>query len=87
MVLTVEDGNRVGGVGTQVAQALSDAGVDLPVRQVGIPRRFLDHASRAEIMTEIGLTAQDIARTLVETVSKLTGDDAMDDDRRSQEQR
>ena len=46
VVVTVEDNSRVGGVGSAVAQALRDAGVDVPLRDFGIPPRFLDHASR-----------------------------------------
>jgi 1-deoxy-D-xylulose-5-phosphate synthase len=56
-----------------VAQALRDARVATPMRDFGIPLRFLDHAKRSEVMAEIGLTAQDIARDIVETVSGLEG--------------
>ncbi|EKX63722.1 1-deoxy-D-xylulose-5-phosphate synthase [Streptomyces ipomoeae] len=73
VVVTVEDNSRVGGVGSAVAQALRDAGVDIPLRDFGIPPRFLDHASRAEVMAEIGLTAPDIARQVTGLVSKLDG--------------
>ncbi|MDX3312175.1 1-deoxy-D-xylulose-5-phosphate synthase [Streptomyces sp. NPDC054884] len=73
VVVTVEDNSRVGGVGSAIAQALRDAGVDVPLRDFGIPPRFLDHASRAEVMTEIGLTAPDIARQVTGLVSKLDG--------------
>jgi 1-deoxy-D-xylulose-5-phosphate synthase len=73
LVVTVEDGIRAGGVGGAVAQALRDAGVPTPLRDFGIPPRFLDHAKRAEVLAEIGLTAQDIAREVVETVSSVEG--------------
>ncbi|MFI5474197.1 1-deoxy-D-xylulose-5-phosphate synthase [Streptomyces cacaoi] len=73
VVVTVEDNSRVGGVGSAIAQALRDAGVDAPLRDFGIPPRFLDHASRAEVMAEIGLTAPDIARQVTGLVSKLDG--------------
>ncbi|MFE7528736.1 1-deoxy-D-xylulose-5-phosphate synthase [Kitasatospora sp. NPDC057542] len=71
VVVTIEDNGRVGGVGAAVAQALRDADVDLPVRDFGIPQEFLDHASRAEILAEIGLNAQDIARKVTALVAKL----------------
>ncbi|MFJ4187407.1 1-deoxy-D-xylulose-5-phosphate synthase [Kitasatospora sp. NPDC089509] len=71
VVVTIEDNGRVGGVGAAVAQALRDAEVDLPVRDFGIPQEFLDHASRNEILAEIGLNAPDIARKVTALVAKL----------------
>ncbi|NJQ01071.1 1-deoxy-D-xylulose-5-phosphate synthase [Streptomyces sp. PLAI1-29] len=73
VVVTVEDNGRAGGVGSAVAQALRDAGVDVPLRDYGIPQRFLDHASRKEVLAEIGLTAPDIARQVTGLVAKLDG--------------
>ncbi|MEU3601235.1 1-deoxy-D-xylulose-5-phosphate synthase [Streptomyces sp. NPDC006798] len=73
VVVTVEDGVRTGGVGASVAQALRDAQIDVPLRDFGIPPRFLDHASRAELLTEIGLTAPDIARQVTGLVARLDG--------------
>jgi 1-deoxy-D-xylulose-5-phosphate synthase len=73
VVVTVEDNSRAGGVGSAIAQALRDAGVDVPLRDFGIPPRFLDHASRAEVLAEIGLTAPDIARQVTGLVAKLDG--------------
>ncbi|MGM9380499.1 1-deoxy-D-xylulose-5-phosphate synthase [Streptomyces sp. NRRL F-5008] len=73
VVVTVEDNSRVGGVGSAIAQTLRDAGVDVPLRDFGIPPRFLDHASRAEVMAEIGLTAPDIARQVTGLVARLDG--------------
>ena len=74
LVVTVEDNGRVGGVGARVSQALRDADVDVPARDIGIPQRFLDHGSRAEVHAEIGLTAQDVARKVVESVARLEGE-------------
>ncbi|MFE7190704.1 1-deoxy-D-xylulose-5-phosphate synthase [Kitasatospora sp. NPDC057541] len=71
VVVTVEDNGRAGGVGAAIAQALRDADVDLPLRDFGIPQEFLDHASRAEILAEIGLTAPDLARRVATLVSRL----------------
>ncbi|MFF3560556.1 1-deoxy-D-xylulose-5-phosphate synthase [Streptomyces sp. NPDC002574] len=73
VVVTVEDNGRAGGVGSAVSQALRDANVDVPLRDFGIPQQFLDHASRKEVMAEIGLTAPDIARQVTGLVSRLQG--------------
>ncbi len=71
LVVTVEDNGRAGGVGSAVSQALRDADVDVPARDIGIPQRFLDHGTRAEVHAEIGLTAQEIARRVVEMVARI----------------
>ena len=74
LVVTLEDGVRAGGVGSRISQALRDAGVDTPARDVGIPPRFLDHGSVGQVRADIGLTAQDVARRVVEEVSGLDRD-------------
>ncbi|QLJ03838.1 1-deoxy-D-xylulose-5-phosphate synthase [Streptomyces sp. NEAU-sy36] len=61
LVAVVEDNSRASGVGSAVAQALADAGVDVPVRQFGIPDQFLAHAKRSEVLADIGLTPVEIA--------------------------
>ncbi|MEU0567723.1 1-deoxy-D-xylulose-5-phosphate synthase [Nonomuraea sp. NPDC005983] len=70
LVAVVEDNGRVGGVGDAVARLLRDHDVDVPVRTYGIPQRFLDHAKRAKILGQIGLTGQDLAREITEAVAK-----------------
>jgi 1-deoxy-D-xylulose-5-phosphate synthase len=80
VVVTVEDNGRVGGVGSAVAQALRDAEVDVPLRDFGIPQRFLDHGSRKDVMADIGLTAPDIARQVTGLVATIDGRFADDAD-------
>jgi 1-deoxy-D-xylulose-5-phosphate synthase len=67
LVVILEDGVRQGGVGSAVSQLLRDHDVDVPVRNLGVPVAFLEHAKRAQVLTEIGLTAQEISRSIVET--------------------
>jgi 1-deoxy-D-xylulose-5-phosphate synthase len=69
LVVTVEDGVLAGGVGDAVAAALRHAGVEVPLRTFGVPTGFHPHGSRAEILTALGLTAQDIARDVIEWMS------------------
>jgi len=68
LVVTIEDGIRVGGIGTRIRQELRAAGVDTALTELGLPDEFLEHGSRAEILEEAGLTPQQIARDVVEQV-------------------
>jgi 1-deoxy-D-xylulose-5-phosphate synthase len=68
LLVSIEDGIRVGGVGTRIRQDLRDAGVDTAVTELGIPDEFLDHATREQIFESAGLTPQNIARDLVAQV-------------------
>ncbi|PZS26371.1 MAG: 1-deoxy-D-xylulose-5-phosphate synthase [Pseudonocardiales bacterium] len=64
LVVSVEDGGRHGGFGWSLAAALRDADVDVPFRDLGIPQRFLAHGLRDEVLADLGLTAQDVARAV-----------------------
>jgi 1-deoxy-D-xylulose-5-phosphate synthase len=68
LVITIEDNGVVGGWGARLAQELRSAGVDTAVREFGIPQEFMPHGGRAELLEEIGLTPQQIARYAVEAV-------------------
>jgi len=68
IVVSIEDGIRVGGIGTRIRQDLREAGVDTAVTELGLPDEFLDHGSRAEILERVGLTPQHIARDVVAMV-------------------
>jgi 1-deoxy-D-xylulose-5-phosphate synthase len=55
--------------------SLREAGVTTPVQVQSIPQRFLPQGKRGEVLSDIGLTAQEIARQVVESVA---GIDALD---------
>ncbi|MGO1928555.1 MAG: 1-deoxy-D-xylulose-5-phosphate synthase [Microbacterium gubbeenense] len=68
LVITLEDGIRVGGIGTRVRQVLREASIDTAVDELGLPDQFIDHASRAEILEDTGLTPAKIAQDVVSQV-------------------
>jgi 1-deoxy-D-xylulose-5-phosphate synthase len=72
VVAVVEDSGRVGGFGSRLAGHLADHGLDRPVRTFGIEQRFLEHASRARLLQQMGLTPAAIAATLVGLVAQRT---------------
>jgi 1-deoxy-D-xylulose-5-phosphate synthase len=68
LVVTIEDGVRVGGIGTRIRQDLRAAGVDTALTELGLPDEFLPHGGRGFILEEVGLTPQHIARDVVAQV-------------------
>lgn len=68
LVISIEDGIRVGGVGTRIRQALRDAGVDTAVSELGTSGEFLEHATRDELLHDAGLVADRIAENVAEQV-------------------
>ncbi|SCL31186.1 1-deoxy-D-xylulose-5-phosphate synthase [Micromonospora nigra] len=74
LVVTVEDGVRVGGVGDALAQAMRDADVRVPLRDLGVPAAWHPHGSRTQILADLGLTAQDVARDVTGWISQLDGE-------------
>jgi 1-deoxy-D-xylulose-5-phosphate synthase len=71
LVVTVEDGVRAGGVGDALAKALRDADVTVPVRDIGVAVDWHPHGARAQLLADLGLTAQDVARDVTGWVSRL----------------
>jgi 1-deoxy-D-xylulose-5-phosphate synthase len=80
-IVTIEDSGVVGGLGARLAQELRAVGLSVPVQTIGIPQEFLEQASRAELIEEHGLSAQAIARRLVElsVASDAPGEVGLDD--------
>jgi 1-deoxy-D-xylulose-5-phosphate synthase len=71
LVAVIEDNGAVGAVGDAVARELRQRGIRVPVRSFALPQRFLEVGKRAEVLAAAGLTAQDVAREIVEAVARL----------------
>ncbi len=73
LVVTVEDGVRLGGAGAQVAQELAASGCDVPVCTLGLPTEYLPHGGRAQLLAEYGLDGAGVARSVQDAWDRRTG--------------
>ncbi len=83
LVVTVEDGGRSGGVGAAVTDVLAGSGV--PVQVLGIPQQFLEPGPRGELLGDLGLTAQAVARGITEEIARSSHESSAAADRLSGE--
>lgn len=66
-VVTVEEAALAGGFGSAVLELASDLGLNAcPLRRLGLPDRFVAHGERRELLAELGLDEEGIARTCLE---------------------
>lgn len=63
-VVTIEDGLVDGGIGEAIGSALRATKATTRVTTLGIPKKFLDHATRKSILNTLHLDAQGIAATI-----------------------
>jgi 1-deoxy-D-xylulose-5-phosphate synthase len=59
-LVTVEEGAIMGGAGSAVCEALNAAGITIPVLQLGLPDRFIDHGDQQTLLSGLGLDAAGI---------------------------
>ena len=65
-VVVLEDGIKHGGIASSISEMFREAGLATPIHSIGVPLEFIEHSKRAEIMNDLGITAQNIARSIVE---------------------
>jgi 1-deoxy-D-xylulose-5-phosphate synthase len=66
IVVVLEDGIRHGGIASSLSEMFRDARLEVPVHSIGVPLEFIEHSKRTEILEDLGITAQKIAREIVE---------------------
>lgn len=66
-ILTVEENALQGGFGSAVLELLYDNGMqNVKVRRVGIPDRYIEHGSQAQLRKDVGIDAAGIAAAVIE---------------------
>jgi len=71
LVVSIEDGLVVGGLGSQLAAAMDAAGLDQPMRQLGLPHQYFAAGSRQEILSDLGLEPKAVAATILKWLKSL----------------
>ncbi len=57
LLVTLEDNMVMGGAGSAVNECLAEAGVRVPVMNLGLPDRFIEHGTREELLSACGMDA------------------------------
>jgi 1-deoxy-D-xylulose-5-phosphate synthase len=70
-VVVLEDGIRHAGIASTISEMFRDAGLQVPIHSIGVPLTFLEHAKRGQILSELGITAQQISLNIVEWSASL----------------
>jgi 1-deoxy-D-xylulose-5-phosphate synthase len=63
-LVTLEENVVAGGAGSAVGEQLAEAGIALPLLQIGIPDRFIEHGSREDCLAMAGLDAASIRQRI-----------------------
>ncbi len=64
-VVVLEDGIKHGGIASTISELFRESQLNVPVHSIGVPLTFLEHGKRIEILEELGITVQNITRSLV----------------------
>lgn len=64
MFISLEDGAVMGGAGSSVQEFCSENSINIKSKLFGIPDKFIDHASRKEMIEEAGLVSRKILESL-----------------------
>jgi 1-deoxy-D-xylulose-5-phosphate synthase len=64
--VVLEDGIKHGGIASSISEMFRASGLATPIHSIGIPLEFIEHSKRSEIMHDLGITVQSIARSIVE---------------------
>ncbi|MCK0178621.1 1-deoxy-D-xylulose-5-phosphate synthase [Flavobacteriaceae bacterium S0862] len=67
-IITIEDGTIKGGLGSEILEFASKNGYTNTVKIIGIPDEFIEHGKIHELQKDIGLDAEGIRNTIVNTL-------------------
>jgi len=73
LLVTLEENSIAGGAGSAVIEFLAAEGIVMPVLQLGLPDKLIDHGTHAEQLVSINLDSDSIQSAITERLKHLTG--------------
>jgi len=70
-VVVLENGIRHAGIASSISEMFREAGLNVALHGIGVPLEFIEHSKPAEILEDLGITAQKISRDIVEWSSTV----------------
>lgn len=64
LLVSVEENSIVGGAGSEIERLLSEQGINIPFLRLGLPDRFIEHGDQMQLLADIGLDHQGIAKAI-----------------------
>jgi len=64
ILVSVEEGARMGGAGSAIAEALSELGIHKPLLILGLPDKFIDHGESSQLLALCGLDGNGITNSI-----------------------
>jgi len=62
--VTVEEHSLEGGFGSRILEFFADRNINLHIKRIGLPCKFIEHGKREELLARYGLTAEGIAKNI-----------------------
>ncbi len=72
-IITVEDGARIGGLGSAVLEWMNDHGYHPEIKRLGLPDHFVEHGTIPELRQIVGIDKESIKQQISSSLSLLEG--------------
>jgi 1-deoxy-D-xylulose-5-phosphate synthase len=72
LLVTLEENTIYGGAGSAVNELLNQLGITLPVLNLGLPDKFIDHGKHKDLLSACGLDAAGIQRSIEQRLQQMS---------------
>jgi 1-deoxy-D-xylulose-5-phosphate synthase len=70
-IVTIEDGTKLGGFGSAVAEYVAEKGAGVPVKIMGVPDKIVEHGTQRQLHDEVGIGPDGIVLEVKRALGKM----------------